>query len=1627
MAKLIIIGHIERAEALGTGSLFGYTLSVGWSEANRPNIDIAGVHPLLPWSWSKIVKIHLFGKSNGAWVLVNAFDVVPVTRPADTANIKADAGTRYRGASSIRWPDPSTSADIDKLEINQDKDTSADPWPAHIIEMAGFPFPVAQQMNLSFVFEAKKDLSTYTAFAAAPILAKDLSAVQEMPPAGFQAPFRASDGFATYDQGGGPHPFDIVAASNIVTSVASTVVNGPASQGIGILSARLSDWQQEFLLGASRLFSVPAFVQFIVAPPKDVGLDMPKDTLIPTLVAAGVACLRDIVSVGRDAAPLGGFPRVRELLRANPAVGQELFNSAYQSAFPTMEAWTSFLKKNIAGTDNLSVWNLIPRNSGSASQAVSDSRQYSGQLKRDFATVLAPVLNEGSPGVKGETPPIHKPLMTALWNQILGGLRAAPKTQIDSFRGGLPGALDDISYTSLWLDETLGMFWDSILSKPDAFANPLLARTVQLSTYFVLSRLGLPITAPETPADLPNIWRNIPTDWRPQGNELTAWNDAKPLLLKWLGAWQASVSASFDPSRAEAFDQSSGNPLPVHLQYSSFAQDKSSVSEAIVDLSQPDLLREIRGVGLLVKEQDSPQWTVVNLNAAIDVKGIPCVTTPVGFPLRSGYVAKLRRGLIAYEGEPLSGGTALDNIDGLQNTVRAGFDGRSPLLWADFHRDVRTPQLKYGRNFSFATFSVLNSGILPPLLRAAATEPRDWKASSNTLPAGWKATNSLYQRTTRIGALRVMRDGTEDPNQPAALPTIPAGTYPRARDIDWLALWGDKNPQRPPDPDRLNLVLLSPNGWSAKSTTPKSSYTFRVRLPEVTWREWSAWGASLPSRIAAGLPDPNNPIIPPDRFIEDRAAIITECFKTSLGEKAMPAVDDPCLARLLYVELYEESGGKLTLKSDRFVPIGALAGTSGRARYQAKGARVVCRHGNGSDTGLALRDADQEVTVVVREGSVAIVRIWACVPVEYQIPGTNSAGQKFEKMFALGTLPPDRHPRVLFNKKDYLLVSSYDILVESATAALPTPTDLFNAFRSTLRIRESDPSMVGVTSSIPNTTAGTSLKDPGKFLFIGSVQAKRQSWRWEGRPVPLHPSLIESLKSVPPAQVDSELKKWNWTVYAERPDGESDPIQMPVRRDAPVSVPIFESLRGSGCRYFESSDGMSAASGPGGPRVDLRGAHFRFSVQVTSRYESLMNLADVKASRFAHPDLPDPSNDEPLSLAWTTTFVPSRVNSPTAPKLRLLLPLTEADGREENQAPSLLAVFDDIFYDEAGLGDTLETEIESIPVEGDGPRQFVLQTGKDVLQRNGDEKPSLLPYGDPAVPPIRISMDATHPGTRWAGPIGNFRDFTNRYAKFLATSFIIPAPEHKDKKEVDVRGWFASIRFRRTVRTRDFPPAVPKSVISKDYTDPDLLQWNATAVSSKWTDSCWVQYLGSFSRFDGFEHRVAKLIPSVDAAGVLTLAYEGRPVELKATSVPNFPNSRRLYALVTQRVFDFRGQYNQELPVAIAYQDPADPTSWRCAKDKVEIVKQLKANFRVRIIEVAFATAGPQATQPPANPDDLFAELFRVRRVETADVASLHFSSRDAAGSFVRFSEPANSVDAAGVHPTLCEPSEASR
>jgi hypothetical protein len=361
--------------------------------------------------------------------------------------------------------------------------------------------------------------------------------------------------------------------------------------------------------------------------------------------------------------------------------------------------------------------------------------------------------------------------------------------------------------------------------------------------------------------------------------------------------------------------------------------------------------------------------------------------------------------------------------------------------------------------------------------------------------------------------------------------------------------------------------------------------------------------------------------------------------------------------------------------------------------------------------------------------------------------------------------------------------------------------------------------------------------------------------------------------------------------------------------------------------------------------------------------------------------------------------------------------LTEAYERSESKSPGLLAVFDDIWYDDSGLGESIEAEIEIVQYKGKLYEQF----GKDIFLRGTNERPSLEPFSSLDSRPAVINLSLTDPHPKWAGPVGHFKDFENRYARFLGTSFIIPAPTNVGKSgPIDARYAMGNIRFRKVLYSRDLPPeAAPGSPRKKaSYSGLDMQAWKSAIRRSGWTDTCWVQLLPEFSRFDDFtagDHRIADLVAHIDAVtGAVTLKDDvnGKGVRLVPTRSPLHPDGFRLYAVLTQRAYDFRGQYNQELYVATLAQEAGSP-NWR-STSRIETIKALTAEYRVRILEVQLPTARIPDGSWPADPEDIWDAMSQVKRKIQPDVidgkGGRWSSAFDALGRIVRISEPANST-----------------
>jgi hypothetical protein len=198
------------------------------------------------------------------------------------------------------------------------------------------------------------------------------------------------------------------------------------------------------------------------------------------------------------------------------------------------------------------------------------------------------------------------------------------------------------------------------------------------------------------------------------------------------------------------------------------------------------------------------------------------------------------------------------------------------------------------------------------------------------------------------------------------------------------------------------------------------------------------------------------------------------------------------------------------------------------------------------------------------------------------------------------------------------------------------------------------------------------------------------------------------------------------------------------------------------------------------------------------------------------------------------------------------------------------------------------------------------------------------------------------------------------------------------------------------------------------------------------TDPYWVQLLPAFSMFDTIpdgEQRIGNLVAKIDkSTGAVTLNKRsgGGPVRLKPTQSPLHQDMYRLCAILTQRAYDFRGQYNQQIYVATLFQD--DSGVWR-STSRADLIKAVeKGEYRVSIIEVERPTANPKSSWP-ADPEKIWDELSNRKRTAAADLAGPNGkrfnSAYDAFGAIVRYSEAASSLAPDGKPRDLCELSEA--
>jgi hypothetical protein len=514
--------------------------------------------------------------------------------------------------------------------------------------------------------------------------------------------------------------------------------------------------------------------------------------------------------------------------------------------------------------------------------------------------------------------------------------------------------------------------------------------------------------------------------------------------------------------------------------------------------------------------------------------------------------------------------------------------------------------------------------------------------------------------------------------------------------------------------------------------------------------------------------------------------------------------------------------------------------------------------------------------------------------------------------FATLTIEPILHAGAI-GRFEVPVDAKLQIAVEAVSEALPTEEELWRALTVEPR---------------PGGKLEVKLKKgSGAFEFIKGVEVFRQLWRWDGRPIDPFP--FDKLTAAP-LEENQDVRRWEAIAFADRRDSDA------------LALPAAVNFAGAVTEAKLHTEDRSS---------DPRAHYLRFAVRVRSRYAGIVE----KSVTSLFVDKADP--DRLTVTQWKRGLILSRPDEVKKPKVKLVVPLTEADAGQKT--PGLLVVLNEPWFDVGGLAEQLRIEVARAvePKDPPGPNATSFpEVGTDpiVTEKGLDGAPEL----QTALRPVGFTFD-----TDAEAPL------------FVRSSFLVDPPK-LDGNVSDLSWVFARLRFRRVIAGKGIEAAGA----------PDLV--------SEPTESHWVQFLPDARSYlvKGTNTSVGTAALTVARAGNLFRLQRGATpvVLLPAALDPQRPAQRLfdLWLLVTQEIVDVVGRQKQEKYVGMYRWNEAGATV------PIDGPESLSEGGRivVRVVEVQ---------QRPGDPMDLgdkkwWDRLFNPRGEH----------DRDAAGRIVRISPP---------------------
>lgn len=715
---------------------------------------------------------------------------------------------------------------------------------------------------------------------------------------------------------------------------------------------------------------------------------------------------------------------------------------------------------------------------------------------------------------------------------------------------------------------------------------------------------------------------------------------------------------------------------------------------------------------------------------------------------------------------------------------------------------ARLEPLRFGITYEIAAFGIDASGALPKGLARFDSDDLDspvWQLIKPWRPIRVPSEHNIdsvsvpYFRRVPVGACSLASDSDTSGGRrgPAGgIPPWPAGVRPVAseRTVESLGI-AAASLQRVRDrqsssvmeeplvgarPPLVVLTPAQPSGWMGPRLNAVSTVEFELRPPSVDFRTWDRWVRDGETLWAGGGPGVDKALREEvlSAFLADQDALLDP------SEGAL-TIDDPAVIGIevevadvstplregdeppLYTDYHplpntaDRPRAEVTANWPRRMPFGITL------NWEESGSPKLIGAANASRLRYVINLPARPVHVNNRIQGPAIYRVSVYPVVENPPPGKNRFQDELKPEFfkpaikAEGCWRTQTPWRLLVEciPKPPTVADNRD---DRPHPSLPAPSAAFKRF-----IVESVGAEVRASLRFP------SLAEADEFVYVKELRAEVQGWRWRGRPQRGDFAGAQLLKTLNEARNSPEDHLLQAKLLDEALAWEL--ANMADRSDADARIAVAE----------RSIDHLQTRIYTEDFRDSTAGVYLRLGLKLAHRYGpwawSASSEPDTDGIQWAvqagysldKGTGIGTGKDKDRTMRRKRFYLPCRrLAQLPPPKVKMVVPLTRAkplgddrpagDAPVATEAPSVLVVLDEPWYEAAGPGESFNAEIEQVRVYDRQSHEF----GPDPIV-TGDAH-------------AQDAANAAKPTLEIVGPLGHsFQEPGSLEERVNASSFIV--------------------------------------------------------------------------------------------------------------------------------------------------------------------------------------------------------------------------------------------------------------